>query len=175
MERLIFTDDGPSKTAPVLSTGRRLRVVTEPEPEPEPQTEQLPLGEDDVDLERVYELWRSDDLSWKARAACRGMSPDLFFPGRGNNSFAVKAICAGCPVRTECLAWGTANEGDGIWGGFAERARSRFRMRMRARGWDLAEPIRHGSRATYQKYGCRCAPCRAAKTDYDRGRREPVR
>jgi len=162
VERLIF-GSGPTETGSTMTVDQIQQV-------------RAALGEDDVDLERLYELWESDDKTWQAQAACRGMSPDLFFPGRGNNSFAVKAICAGCPVRTECLAWGTANERDGIWGGFAERSRQRFRARMRARGWDL-DPIRHGSRATYLKYKCRCAACVQAVREYsmERSRRESVR
>lgn len=39
-----------------------------------------------------------------------------------------KAICRGCPVRRECLAYALANrEPFGIWGGCSERERRRLR------------------------------------------------
>ena len=47
---------------------------------------------------------------WRERAACRsGVDPDLFFPvaesGAARNAQvrAAKAVCARCPVRSDCL------------------------------------------------------------------------
>jgi WhiB family transcriptional regulator, redox-sensing transcriptional regulator len=41
-------------------------------------------------------------VTWRDRAACAGMDPDLFFPA--DNDFGVaRAVCSGCPVRVECL------------------------------------------------------------------------
>lgn len=60
---------------------------------------------------------------WEERAACRATDPDeLFIEGAGQNR--AKAVCSGCPVRTECLA--SALDGrieHGIWGGMTERER----------------------------------------------------
>lgn len=41
--------------------------------------------------------------SWRARAACRGMDIEMFFPTRGGVARAAKEICIECPVRTDCL------------------------------------------------------------------------
>ena len=48
---------------------------------------------------------------WRERAACRsGVDPDLFFPvaesgaARNGQVRAAKAVCARCPVRSDCLA-----------------------------------------------------------------------
>jgi WhiB family redox-sensing transcriptional regulator len=43
-----------------------------------------------------------------------------------------KAICAGCPVRRQCLDFATANDlGYGIWGGTTPEDRRRNRRRER--------------------------------------------
>ena len=64
--------------------------------------------------------WIND---WPAHAACRGIDPDrLFVQGAAQNR--AKAICGGCPVRTECLADSLDNEIEfGVWGGMTERER----------------------------------------------------
>jgi len=46
--------------------------------------------------------------SWRSAAACRSADPELFFPlsesGKSLERIAeAKAICAGCPVRRQCL------------------------------------------------------------------------
>jgi WhiB family transcriptional regulator, redox-sensing transcriptional regulator len=61
------------------------------------------------------------DTDWMSSAACRGRT-DLFFPATGgNHSAEVKAVCASCPVRSECLAYARAlpEPPEGIWGGLA--------------------------------------------------------
>ncbi len=64
--------------------------------------------------------WEAD---WPSRAACRGAKPDeLFVQGAAQNR--AKAMCIGCPVRTECLADALDNRIEfGIWGGMTERER----------------------------------------------------
>ncbi len=37
-------------------------------------------------------------LDWQARAACRGMGSDLFFPTSGNALGPATRICPRCPV-----------------------------------------------------------------------------
>ena len=64
---------------------------------------------------------------WTAMAACLGKDPAMFHPqpglGRGDFLYrAGKAVCAGCPVRGECLCEAMAVEGlsglrAGLWGG----------------------------------------------------------
>jgi Transcription factor WhiB len=53
-------------------------------------------------------------------AACLGVDPDLFFPGKDDHKTiaAAKAICGRCPVRADCYARAVRNkERFGIWGG----------------------------------------------------------
>ena len=69
---------------------------------------------------------------WMVRAACRGLDPDLFFPVRGEDLRAAKAVCATCDVRDECLDYALrTHETCGVWGGTSERQRRRLRHRQR--------------------------------------------
>jgi len=70
---------------------------------------------------------------WQDEALCAGMDPDLFFPERGDMETvnAAKAVCAGCPVRSECLELGI-HEKFGIWGGTTERERRILRRSRRS-------------------------------------------
>lgn len=66
--------------------------------------------------------------TWRKRAACDGIDPDIFYPASEDESAAVeaKAICETCPVRQPCLEHALANrEREGIWGGMTERERRR--------------------------------------------------
>lgn len=70
---------------------------------------------------------------WHDHAACAGVDPDLFFPSRGASTREAKAVCAGCPVRSDCLEAAMAGgEKFGIWGGMSERERRRLRRERRA-------------------------------------------
>ena len=65
-------------------------------------------------------------LTWRNRAACRGVDPDVFYPVSDEETEVAKAICAQCPVREACLEYALANrERDGVWGGATERERRR--------------------------------------------------
>lgn len=49
---------------------------------------------------------------------CWSTSPDLWFAERPDDVEAAKALCAPCPVRTECLAGALERrEPWGVWGG----------------------------------------------------------
>lgn len=68
-------------------------------------------------------------MSWHELAACRDEDPALFFgegiEGRAHDYAPALAICAGCPVRDECLEAGLY-EPAGVWGGLAPRARAKI-------------------------------------------------
>ena len=73
---------------------------------------------------------------WAAKGACRGADPDtLFVQGAAQNR--VKAVCFGCPVRTECLADALDNRTEfGVWGGMTERERrALLKRRPNVRSW----------------------------------------
>jgi WhiB family transcriptional regulator, redox-sensing transcriptional regulator len=66
---------------------------------------------------------------WRSLAACQSADPDLFFPISlsGQSTAQVvqaKAICAGCQVRRECLAFALRTQQvHGVWGGLSEQER----------------------------------------------------
>ncbi|MEO3765345.1 WhiB family transcriptional regulator [Streptomyces phytophilus] len=77
--------------------------------------------------------WVTD---WSAQAACRTADPDeLFVQGAAQNR--AKAVCTGCPVRTECLADALDNRVEfGVWGGMTERERrALLRRRPTVTSW----------------------------------------
>lgn len=71
---------------------------------------------------------------WQSDAACRDTDVDVFFPfkTRKVNTFHMYdealAICAGCPVKTQCLEEGL-DQPFGVWGGTTPRHRVRLRGR----------------------------------------------
>ena len=66
---------------------------------------------------------------WRLLAACRHADPELFFPVSPSGPSLdqvtqAKAICAGCPVRQQCLAFALDTRQDhGVWGGMSEEER----------------------------------------------------
>jgi WhiB family redox-sensing transcriptional regulator len=72
--------------------------------------------------------------AWHAEAACRGQDPNLFFPGRGPTTLdRARALCAVCPVISECLDAGMA-ETVGLWAGLSPTERRRLRRDRRGEG-----------------------------------------
>ena len=104
-------------------------------------------------LRPIATLWE-----WQLRGSCRDVDPGLFFHLDGDRGAsrrlreaAAKAVCAECPVLSECRAHALAvREPYGIWGGLSEDdremlyggngrlrgigARRRRRMNERAHG-----------------------------------------
>ncbi|MFB9377617.1 WhiB family transcriptional regulator [Kineococcus gynurae] len=76
-------------------------------------------------------------LEWAGRGACAtGQAADeLFVQGSAQNR--AKAICGGCPVRTECLADALDSRVEfGVWGGMTERERrALLKRRPNVRSW----------------------------------------
>jgi WhiB family redox-sensing transcriptional regulator len=87
-----------------------------------------------------------DEMWWSPYARCVGEDPELFFPvGTSVSALAqaevAKAVCAACPVRTDCLEWALVTCQDaGVWGGLDEEERREIR-RSRRRG-AAADPDR---------------------------------
>lgn len=72
----------------------------------------------------VLDLGSPDTSTWMQFGVCMETAPDAFFPERGESTAPAKAVCVGCPVRTECLNYAvTRNERFGVWGGLSERER----------------------------------------------------
>ena len=87
-----------------------------------------------------------EDQSWMESANCKGMthlfySPHVHGPecndqcidgrkekGRNERVNQARALCAGCPVRKQCLQFAMVTmQLDGVWGGKTERERQDMR------------------------------------------------
>jgi WhiB family redox-sensing transcriptional regulator len=72
---------------------------------------------------------------WWSLAACQSADPDLFFPISGSGPALgqmarAKAVCAACPVRSDCLRYALdAGPLQGVWGGLTEEERRLQRQR----------------------------------------------
>lgn len=75
---------------------------------------------------------RSEELTWQAKAACRGPQAVVFFPPstferkdeKVERETRAKAICAQCAVMEPCLDFAVRiKEPHGIWGGLNELER----------------------------------------------------
>ena len=65
--------------------------------------------------------------SWRKRAACRGIDPEVFYPDSDEEAEEAKVVCGMCPVREACLEFALAHrEREGVWGGATERERRRI-------------------------------------------------
>lgn len=81
----------------------------------------------------------ADLWDWQLDAACRGLDSEVFFhpdrergEARDQRDAAAKAICAGCPVQTQCLEHAlTVREPYGVWGGLTEDERADLLIRRR--------------------------------------------
>jgi WhiB family transcriptional regulator, redox-sensing transcriptional regulator len=75
---------------------------------------------------------------WRSQGACLHADPDVFFPisvaGASTTQVRMaRAICAGCPVRSDCVDFAVEHrEIQGIWGGTTDEERKKLR-RVRAR------------------------------------------
>lgn len=79
--------------------------------------------------ERPHFIARPRMGQWRGLANCRGIDPDLMFPGQGESANPAKQVCAGCVVRWECLSYSIeAREKFGVWGQVGERNRRQLRV-----------------------------------------------
>lgn len=72
---------------------------------------------------------------WTRDAVCAQIDPELFFPDKGGSTATAKKVCAGCPVRRQCLEYALEHESgaagthtsypSGIYGGLSELRRER--------------------------------------------------
>lgn len=78
------------------------------------------------------------ELSWRTRAACRGVNSDVFFTTRGDPARVAEALeyCAVCPVTDECLDYAMAMPTGfrelGVWGSTTPKQRRRLRRKAAA-------------------------------------------
>lgn len=117
--------------------------------------------QDDVGL--GFDLLIFVPAPWVKQAACRGVNPDLFFPEKGESAREAKKVCAGCPVRQQCLDMAISNgERHGIFGGMNRIERAVYK-RKQEQGVPTPKPMRtipHGTNRGYQlHYRAGETPC----------------
>lgn len=72
-----------------------------------------------------------DEYDWREDARCSQVDPDAFFPETGKPARDAKRICAGCPVREQCLMDAlTRDERYGVWGGTTPHERRPLRASL---------------------------------------------
>jgi WhiB family redox-sensing transcriptional regulator len=81
---------------------------------------------------RRRRLTSAETGHWQDDGNCAGANQDIFFPGRGEDFTAGKAVCEKCVVKEKCLEFAFKNgEKFGIWGGMTERERKRIRKQRK--------------------------------------------
>ena len=68
-------------------------------------------------------------MAWQLDAACAAQAGQVdFFPARGESVRDAKAVCARCPVKSDCLEFALRLKvAHGVWGGLSERERRTLR------------------------------------------------
>jgi WhiB family transcriptional regulator, redox-sensing transcriptional regulator len=83
------------------------------------------------------------ETDWQQHGLCRASDGPVFFPPahfehkpeREAREAKAKAVCAGCPVRLQCLEWALATrEPYGVWGGCSEGERKQILLGKRQAG-----------------------------------------
>lgn len=82
-------------------------------------------------LDNVVALRPFANQPWRVHAACYGVDKALMFPTAGESLREARKVCAGSPVRTQCLKYALdAGERFGVWGGKSEKERRQMRRRL---------------------------------------------
>jgi WhiB family redox-sensing transcriptional regulator len=126
------------------------------------QAESLMLDED---VDHLADLIHRP--AWMADAACREHPEVDFFPGRGGDFRAARAVCSTCLVREPCLEMALSypsNECHGIWAGTSSHDR---RVLLRTSG--EPRPV-----AMKQRQPIICRECGIEVEQPARGRRRRV-
>jgi hypothetical protein len=112
----------------------------------------------------------TEDWTWIVHGLCAQVDLDLMFPEpgglAGEQVHHAKQMCAGCPVREQCLGYALAHhERFGVWGGLSVRERDRLEHADRR----LVEHrrIHHGTQGGYHAHRRRgedaCEACLEAE------------
>jgi WhiB family redox-sensing transcriptional regulator len=80
---------------------------------------------------------------WMRQASCRGLGFDAWFSTDevGEETDAARRVCAGCPVRPECLDYALdCSIRHGLWGGLSPSERAALNHRRVPQGTAKAPP-----------------------------------
>lgn len=93
----------------------------------------LGLPRPDLPPEQLQHLTARIRPQWRLRARCVEVGTELFFPENGESiPPALRALCAGCPVRRSCLATALVMNERGVWAGVSDTPRQHAARRLRA-------------------------------------------
>lgn len=87
-----------------------------------------------------------DAADWRHRAACRGADPEAFYPAGepadpfDERNLTALVLCAGCPVRAQCLDEALGRIPDGIAGGMTAGQRREYRAYLARRAATRTAP-----------------------------------
>jgi len=125
-----------------------------------------------------FEVRQFERPEWMERAACRGMDPDLFFPGRGAPTNELRGVCAACSCLVECRAY-SLHERFGFWGGMSEKERRKARAGLPVRPVQFRPHAPCGTYGAYARHLRRkeaaCDACKEANVAYQRERKAEQR
>ncbi|CAN5881750.1 hypothetical protein BH23ACT5_BH23ACT5_19960 [soil metagenome] len=96
-----------------------------------------------IDRRSLSRLAQTTEPAWREAAACREWTEVDFFPFPEDTEaiFNVKQVCSQCSVAEACLSYALATrQGDGIWGGFTPKERTRLRRMLADRARSTSEP-----------------------------------
>lgn len=90
----------------------------------------------------MTEVFFRDNRSWAQFAACKDMDINIFYVEQGAAVTEAKAICAGCPVREECLEYALSRKDhEGVWGGTTRMQRREILRQRRKADVALQEAV----------------------------------
>lgn len=82
----------------------------------------------------IKQLLGEPTTSWRSEGRCLDSKTHIFFPVTDKTDIAAtveaRKICAGCPVRQECLDFAISTNQVGIWGGKTTTERAGIRRKM---------------------------------------------
>jgi WhiB family redox-sensing transcriptional regulator len=119
----------------------------------------------------LTDLFGADTAAWSEGAKCaNAANPDAWFPVSEARALPVaKALCAGCPVVNDCLAYALERpELEGIWGGTTDAQRARLRGDTSALPTRIQCGTQAGVSAHKRRGEPKCRPCRDAAAAYKR-------
>ena len=72
-----------------------------------------------------FDIFNSEENSWRNKAACKGLATSTFFGSPKSNDIAnAKAICKKCIVNAHCLKSALTYQYHGVWGNTTEEERN---------------------------------------------------
>lgn len=97
------------------------------------------LGADFADLSAWLDTPLDPSLKWKLEGLCTPGEDEKFFSRMGIRDDEARAVCAKCPVITQCLNWAlNNNEKFGVWGGMGRDDRAAIRRLLETSGQNAA-------------------------------------